>query len=85
MKFGELVMQIAPRFDRVEPRRRVAAFLQGLLAGLQRINQLLDDRRTPPGHDPCGMQRLLLTAALDRTAWCGRIQPALAATRGTVN
>jgi SRSO17 transposase len=34
----ELVEQIAPRFRRVEPRRRVRAYLQGLLAPIERQN-----------------------------------------------
>jgi hypothetical protein len=38
VEFSELVMRIAPRFGRVEPRRRVGAFLRGLLAGLPRTN-----------------------------------------------
>ena len=33
-----LVEQIAPRFRRVEPRRRVRAYLQGLLAPVERKN-----------------------------------------------
>src|SRR5690349_11953110 len=34
----KLVEQIAPRFRRVEPRRRVRAYLQGLLAAVERKN-----------------------------------------------
>jgi hypothetical protein len=34
----ELLARIAPRFVRVEPRRRVATFLTGLMAGLPRTN-----------------------------------------------
>ena len=33
-----LVEQIAPRFRRIEPRRRVRAYLQGLLAPMERKN-----------------------------------------------
>src|SRR3954470_18101039 len=41
----ELVEQIAPRFRRVEPCRRVRAYLQGLLAPVKRKNS----RFTPAG------------------------------------
>src|SRR3954470_17420228 len=34
----ELVTRIAPRFDRIEPRRRARSYLQGLLAPLERKN-----------------------------------------------
>jgi len=34
----ELVERIAPRFHRIEPRRRVRAYLQGLLAPVERKN-----------------------------------------------
>ena len=48
-----LVDQIAPRFCRVEPRRRVRAYLQGLLAPVERKNgwQLAENAgdRTPDG------------------------------------
>jgi SRSO17 transposase len=48
-----LVEQIAPRFCRVEPRRRVRAYLQGLLAPIERKNgwQLAENAgdRTPDG------------------------------------
>src|SRR3954452_6576518 len=48
-----LVEQIAPRFRRVEPRRRVRAYLQGLLAPVGRKNgwQLAENAgdRTPDG------------------------------------
>src|SRR6187455_679788 len=48
-----LVEQIAPRFRRVEPRRRARAYLQGLLAPVERKNgwQLAENAgdRTPDG------------------------------------
>jgi SRSO17 transposase len=48
-----LVEQIAPRFRRVEPRRRVRAYLQGLLCPVERKNgwQLAENAgdRTPDG------------------------------------
>src|SRR5918999_1524583 len=37
-QLDELVTRIAPRFNRIEPRRRVRAYLQGLLAPLERKN-----------------------------------------------
>src|SRR3954452_22733534 len=49
----ELVDRIAPRFRRIEPRRRVRAYLQGLLAPIERKNcwQLAENAgdRTPDG------------------------------------
>jgi SRSO17 transposase len=48
-----LVEQIAPRFRRIEPRRRVRAYLKGLLAPVERKNgwQLAENAgdRTPDG------------------------------------
>lgn len=59
-----LVELIAGRFRRVEPRRRVGAYLRGLLAGLERKNGW-----TLAEHagavSPDGMQRLLRTAGWD--------------------
>jgi hypothetical protein len=37
-EFDELMLRVGGRFARVEPRRRVAAFMRGLLAGLPRVN-----------------------------------------------
>lgn len=37
-QLDELVARIAPRFGRIEPRRRARAYLQGLLAPLERKN-----------------------------------------------
>jgi SRSO17 transposase len=49
----ELVERIAPRFRRIEPRRRVRTYLQGLLAPIERKNgwQLAENAgdRTPDG------------------------------------
>src|SRR6185312_755389 len=49
----ELVERIAPRFRRVEPRRRVRAYLEGLLCPVERKNgwQLAENAgdRTPDG------------------------------------
>src|SRR4051812_4218211 len=49
----ELVERIAPRFCRIEPRRRVRTYLQGLLAPIERKNgwQLAENAgdRTPDG------------------------------------
>ena len=59
--------RIAPRFARVEPRRRVRAFVAGLLAGLPRTNCW-----TIAEHagdlSPDGMQHLLTGAAWDADA-----------------
>ncbi len=55
---------IAGRFGRAEPRRRVGAYLRGLLAGLERENgwKLAEHAGAV---SPDGMQRLLRTAAWD--------------------
>ena len=37
-QLDDLVARIAPRFGRIEPRRRARAYLQGLLSPLQRKN-----------------------------------------------
>src|SRR3954465_2777346 len=37
-QLDDLVARIAPRFSRVEPRRRARAYLQGLLSPLERKN-----------------------------------------------
>ena len=60
-EFDELMLRIGPRFARVEPRRRVAAFVAGLLAGLPRVNCWSIAEYS--GEDcPRGMQRLLAEA-----------------------
>jgi SRSO17 transposase len=59
-----LCERIAPRFHRVEVRRRTGAFLRGLLAGVERKNswQLAEQAGD---HTPDGMQRLLNHARWD--------------------
>jgi SRSO17 transposase len=37
-QLDDLLARIAPRFARIEPRRRAGAYLQGLLAPLERKN-----------------------------------------------
>jgi hypothetical protein len=61
--FG-LHARIAPRFARPEPRRRVLAYLQGLLSDTARKNgwQLAEHAREAR---PDGMQRLLSSAVWD--------------------
>jgi SRSO17 transposase len=63
-EFDELMLRIGGRFGRVEPRRRVAAFVRGLLAGLPRVNcQAIAEH----AGDCCprGMRRLLSSAVWD--------------------
>jgi SRSO17 transposase len=52
-EFASLMMRLGPRFGRVEPRRRAAAYLRGLLAPVERKNgwQLAEAAgdRTPDG------------------------------------
>ena len=59
-----LCERIAPRFHRVEVRRRTGAFLRGLLAGVERKNswQLAEQAGAAT---PDGMQRLLNHARWD--------------------
>ncbi len=62
-----LAERIAPRFRRVEARRRVGAFLRGLLSGVERKNgwQLAEQAGE---QRPDGMQRLLYQARWDADA-----------------
>ena len=63
-EFNELMLRIGGRFGRVEPRRRTAAFVRGLLAGLPRVNcQSIAEHAGEAG--PRGMQRLLSAAVWD--------------------
>jgi SRSO17 transposase len=63
-EFNELMLRIGGRFGRVEPRRRVAAFVRGLLAGLPRVNcWSIAEHAGEAG--PRGMQRLLSAAVWD--------------------
>jgi SRSO17 transposase len=59
-----LVGLITRRFSRVEPRRRVGAYLRGLLAGLERKNGWTLAEYAG-AVSPDGMQRLLRTAEWD--------------------
>ena len=61
---GALHAQIAGRFARAEPRRRVLAYLRGLLGNVGRKNgwQLAEHAGEAT---PDGMQRLLATAGWD--------------------
>jgi hypothetical protein len=38
-EFDELILRVGARFARVEPRRRMAGFVRGPLAGLPRVNR----------------------------------------------
>jgi SRSO17 transposase len=64
LEFDELMLRAGGRFARVEPRRRTAGFVRGLLAGLPRVNCW-----TIAGHagenGPRGMRRLLSAAVWD--------------------
>ena len=63
-EFDELMLRVGGRFARVEPRRRMAAFVRGLLAPLPRVNCWTIAEHA--GEDcPRGMQRLLSAAAWD--------------------
>jgi SRSO17 transposase len=64
LEFDELMLRIGSRFGRVEPRRRVGAFLGGLLAGLPRANCWTIAEHAGDA-DPRGMQRLLSQAVWD--------------------
>src|SRR2546430_4490821 len=60
-EFDELMLRVGTRFARVEPRRRMVAFVRGLLAGLPRGN-CWSIAEPAGGAGPRGMQRLLSAA-----------------------
>ena len=63
-EFDELMLRVGGRFARVEPRRRMASFVRGLLAGLPRVNcWSIAEHAGEAG--PRGMQRLLSAAVWD--------------------
>lgn len=62
--FDELMARIAGRFRRVEPRRRVRAFVLGLLSGLPRVNCWTIAEHAGEA-TPDGMQHLLARAGWD--------------------
>ena len=63
----EVHARIAPRFARAEPRQRVAAYVRGLVAPLERKNGwTLAEQAGEPSPD--GMQRLLASADWDAGA-----------------
>src|SRR4029453_1811421 len=63
----ELHTRLSPQFSRAEPRRRVRAYLQGLVSGVERKNgwQLAEYAGELT---PTGIQRLLAAAAWDADA-----------------
>ena len=63
-EFDELMLRVGARFARVEPRRRMASFVRGLLAGLPRVNCWTIAEHAG---EVClrGMQRLLSEAVWD--------------------
>ena len=63
-EFDELMLRVGARFARVEPRRRMAAFVRGLLAGLPRVN-CWSIAEQAGEYGPRGMQRLLSAAVWD--------------------
>src|SRR5438874_2268162 len=64
-EFDELMLRVGGRFARVEPRRRMAAFMRGLLAGLPRVN-CWSIAEHAGERCPRGMQRLLSSAVWDQ-------------------
>ena len=63
----EIHARIAPRFARSEPRERVAAYVRGLLAPLERKNGWTLAEQAGEA-SPDGMQRLLASADWDTDA-----------------
>lgn len=63
-EFDELMLRVGARFARVEPRRRMAAFVRGMLAGLPRVN-CWSIAEHAGERCPRGMQRLLSAAVWD--------------------
>ena len=66
-EFVALLERLAPRFGRVEPRRRAAAYLKGLLAPVERKNgwQLAEAAGDPT---PDGVQEFLSRVRWDADA-----------------
>ena len=60
------MLRVGGRFARVEPRRRMASFMRGLLAGLPRVNCWTIAEHAGEAC-PRGMQRLLSEAVWDET------------------
>src|SRR5690348_4180051 len=58
------MLRVGARFGRVEPRRRMASFVRGLLAGLPRVN-CWSIAEHAGERCPRGMQRLLSEAVWD--------------------
>jgi SRSO17 transposase len=69
----ELMGRIAGRFPRVEPRRRARAFLEGLLAGLSRVNCWSIAEQVGDA-SPDGMQHLLARASWDHDGVAGDLR-----------
>jgi SRSO17 transposase len=65
-EFDELMLRVGGRFARVEPRRRAASFVRGLLAGLPRVNCWTIAEHAGE-NCPRGMQRLLSAAVWDES------------------
>jgi SRSO17 transposase len=63
-EFDELMLRVGGRFARVEPRRRMTAFVRGLLAPLPRVN-CWTIAEYAGETCPRGMQRLLSEAVWD--------------------
>ena len=64
-EFDELMLRVGGGFARVEPRRRMAVFVRGLLAGLPRVNCWSIAEHAGEALGPRGMQRLLSAAVWD--------------------
>ncbi|GAA1574297.1 IS701 family transposase [Dactylosporangium maewongense] len=62
---SELLFRFSHRFERVEPRRRAAAYLRGLLAPLERRNGWTLAEEAGHG-SPDGLQGMLCSPAWDR-------------------
>src|SRR5438128_1157817 len=72
-EFDELMLRVGTRFARVEPRRRMVAFVRGLLAGLPRVNcWSIAEHAGDAG--PRGMQRLLSAAVWDGAGVSGDLR-----------
>jgi hypothetical protein len=69
-EFDELMLRVGGRFARVEPRKRMASFVRGLLAGLSRVNCWTIAEHAVEDC-PRGMQRLLSAAVWDEAGMRG--------------
>ena len=76
-QLDDLCTRIAPRFGRIEPRRRARAYLQGLLAPLERKNGWhLAEARAGDAHASVRGRRAVCLGGERQPLWCRSPDPA---------